>query len=648
VSSATQVTLTAQSQENPAQKASITINVCNPAVQVQVVPFYTTVYSGQPADVQSFVWGSANRNVTWAITSQPNGGDGTLSDTANLDASFTATVAGRYTLTATSVADPTQSNTATVYVTGHSMSYSVTPNETVPVDCTVDPALTGTTYDVGPSQAYKTIQSVPWTTMTAGSTVRIHNEDTTGSSPTTYHEYFQVITHAGRTQPVRVCGVPDARGNLPVVDANNSTGSSSVDPYSAGYTAIGVGQTGWHLYTGNWTSSQYLIVEGLRVQNAKKTSTYTTPAGVAGAVWGQGAACVRLYESMNTVVRGIDAFNCGDGFFSDFNANNGFFAVENTLYEGNHLHGNGNPGSYSEHQFYIQGWNEVVQFNVIDQYESGAAGSNFKSRGFPDVIRYNNFGDGAARQLDLVDNQDATPYATFEAYLGYYLATYPSDAYTADLLAAAVEAHHADYVYGNTFVNTSSSLAIHYATDQCDLEGDRIGTLWFYNNSFYEGSNSQWRWFLFDTSAGGGNDCPEVEWPQLQIDNNAFWMDSPTQPYFSWNYETNSFVSFGTNVVNSNWGSGNLAGGDGTGWALRVSPYAFQGASNSDDISGVSNFVGASSDPFNTTTFEPNSSLVNTGSVLPANGPKLPVRFQFGPSAIPTVRVQPLTVGAME
>jgi uncharacterized membrane protein len=656
ITSAHQLTLTAQSQENPTKTASITINVCNPGVQLSVVPFYTTSYAGQTADVQAFVWGSVNHNVTWAITGEPSGGDGVLTDTNNQDTAFSATVAGRYTLTATSVADGSKMNTATIYVTGNSMPYDVTQSQTVPVDCTVDPAMTGRVYNVGPSQIYTTIQSVPWPTLTAGSTVRIFNEDTTGSNPTTYHEYFQVSTHATRTQPVRVCGVADSRGNLPVIDASKSTGRSDVSVDSAGYTAVGIGIPGWAgNYSGSWTGSQDLIIEGLKIQNAKPPFVYTTPAGATGTAWIAAAACVRLFSSMDVVVRGLDAYNCGNGFFSDFNANEGYAAVTNTLYEGNHLHSNGVSGSDSEHQLYIQGWNEVVQFNVVNDYQSGAGGSNLKGRGFPEIIRYNNFGDGASRQLDMVDNQDAEPFTTFEGYLGGTASSYRSrnsrDQYTADLLAAAVEAHHADYAYGNTFVNSTAGVPIHYATDHGSFEDDRIGTLWFFSNSFYEPvcdgcPNS--RWYLFDTSGGGGDDFAEIEWPQIQAHNNAVWLDAPTQPIFYWNREQNQFTTFGENVINSNWGSGVLSGGDKTGWASAASPLAFQGADNSADTAGVSNLIGVSAEPFNVTTFVPNAALTDAGSPLPAAAPKLPVRFQYGPSAVQVVRDHPLTIGAMD
>lgn len=656
VTSATKFTLTAQSLENPGAAASITFNVCHPSVEVHVVPFYATLYSGQKADIQAFVWGASNRNVTWAITSMPKGGDGTLMDVTNQDTVFSATVAGRYTLAVVSEADHSRRNTATVYVTGHSMPYQVTPAKTIPVDCTVDPALRGTVYEVGPSQAYKTIQSVPWNALLDGSTVRIHNEDTTGAHPTTYHEYFQVSAHAARTQPVRICGVPDPSGNLPVIDGSDSTGRPDVSPYSAGYAVVGIGATGWAgFYSGTWEGPQNLIVEGLKIQNARPAYRYKAPSGAAGTPWIAGAACIRLFRSMDTVVRGIDAYNCSNGFVSDFNANNGYSVVTNTLYEGSHLHSNGEKASYFEHQLYIQGWNEVVQFNIIDQFQPGAQGANFKGRGFPEILRYNYFGDGATRQLDMVDNEDAGPYSTFEGYLWggpkSYLSVDPLDKYTADLLAAAVEVHHGDYVYGNIFVNSEAGAPIHYSNDHANGENNRIGTLWFYNNTFFESQcngcpNS--RWFMFDTSSGGGNDYPEIEWPQVQVHNNAIWMASTTKPIFFWNSRVTQFTTFGKNVINSNWGTGNLAGGDKTGFQAGLAENAFQGASNAVDVNGIGNLVPVSSPPFNLTSFAPSPVLVNAGSNLPPSGPKLPVRFEYGPSAIGTVRKQMSTVGAME
>jgi hypothetical protein len=227
-------------------------------------------------------------------------------------------------------------------------------------------------------------------------------------------------------------------------------------------------------------------------------------------------------------------------------------------------------------------------------------------------------------------------------------ALYPADLYTADLLAAAVEAHHADYVSGNTFVNTTAAVPIHYGTDHGLLENDRIGTLWFYNNSFYEPSGKYYGWCLFDTSGGGGNSYHEIEWPQLQVLNNAIWLESPTKPYFYWNLLTTQFMTLGKNVINTKWGTGNIAGGEKTGWNYRTSNFAFQGASDKADMTGAENLIEVSSAPFNLTTFAATSALVNRGAALPGNWPRLPVRFQYGPFGVQAPRKQPLTIGAME
>lgn len=658
VTSNSTFTITATSQDDDAKSASIVVNICNPEVEVNIVPFYTTLYVGQKAYLQAFVWGAVNRNVTWAIDNQPSGGNGTISDNSDMDTVFSATVAGRYTLSATSVADDTKTTTATVYVTGHTVPYNVTPAKTIPVDCSVDPQLSGTVYEVGPSQIYQTIQSVPWPTLTAGSTVRIHNEDQTGTNPTAYHEYFQLKVSGTRTQPIRVCGVPDAQGNLPVIDGQDATGRSDVSTYSAGYALAGLGSTGWAgVYAGTYSGPQYQIVEGLKFQNAKNIYSYTVPGTSNTANWLGGAACIRIHRGMDFVVRGNDINNCGNGIMAMFNATNGYTITKNTLYEGNHMHNNGNAGAYLEHQLYIQGLNQLTQFNLVDDYTPGANGSNLKSRGFPDVIRYNHFGDGALRQLDLIDNEDASQYVTFNGFLSGGTSShryiYPADQYTPDLLAAAMEAHHVDYVYGNTFTNSKAAVPIHYTNDHGSKEGSRLGTLWFYNNSLYEPDCTavncgSWRWYLFDTSSGGGNDVALTEWPQIQVHNNAIWMDNPTKPYFFWNNRATQFTTFGKNVINTNWGTNNMAGGDGSGWSPWASQYAYMdGANLAAHTSGAGNLTGVDSVPFDTETFVAGQDMP-AGLTLPVPIQNMPVRFQYGPQVSITARSGALAIGAMD
>lgn len=640
VKSDTQFTLEGASTDDPTKKASITFNVCDPKVSVDIVPFYRTLYAGQQADVQSLVWGAVDQNVRWQVTSQPRGGDAHLEDADRRDTVFSATVLGRYELTATSTADLKQSGKAVMYVTGHPMPYPVTRNGTEPVDCTVDPASKGKVYEVGPSQPYKTLTSVPFPTLAKGSTVRLHNEDVTRTNPTTYHEYIQIQTQGSSSQPIRICGVPDEAGNLPVIDAQASSGRADTGEYAAGYGALSVSIDHPFDNYPHFNGAKYVVIEGLSIRNAKQSNVYAAPGG-GTSHWRDGSACIRLAQVQYAVVLGNELSNCGNGAFSYFNGNSNWGASNlNVLWEGNFLHDNGTPGSYLEHQMYIQSWGQVVQFNRIDGYTKGAVGSNLKSRGLFDIIRYNYLGDGALRQMDLVDVQDAPAYMSFEGYLSggakSVHALYPADEYTADLLAAAQEVWHFHFVYGNIYDNSTAAVPIHFSMDHDGPSTAREGSLYWYSNTFYEhlcaGCSGQ-RWTLFDTTAGGGSTAPQVEWQDIQIYNNIIWMDDPTKPVFQWNNYSGFIGGAGTNLVPKNWGSNDMTGGPGTGWTSTPQEEAFQFSERlASHVSGFdeTNLLTVAARPFDSVTWAATMPVAGTARV-PEPIRQMPDRFAFMP-----------------
>ncbi|MBV9669922.1 MAG: hypothetical protein JOZ43_03110, partial [Acidobacteriales bacterium] len=369
----TACTLSATSLIDKTKSSSITINVCAPQIQVSTIPFYITLYSGQAADIQSLVWGNANRNVSWQIVSQPAGGDGVLDDTNNQDTVFQATVAGRYTLKVTSVADPTKSATTTVYVTGHKMPYAVTANGTRPVDCSVDPQSSGPVYDVGPKHAITALKNVPWESLAPGSTVLIHNDDTTGSNPTTYNEYFQPSTAGTATQPIRICGVPDATGHLPVLSGINASGRANTSKWAAGYALVDIHSGNWFLYGQPNTGAGYITVEGLSVKHANSKNSYVTPSG-GSALYVNGAALIRVSDGHDVVIRGNELADGDNGFFSDARTPESQM-VRNLLIEGNNVWGNADPAS-RHHQMYTQAYGQVVQFNYFGTLRAGGVGAH--------------------------------------------------------------------------------------------------------------------------------------------------------------------------------------------------------------------------------------------------------------------------------
>ena len=660
VTSATTFTVTATSVDDSTQSASTKFNVCNPAVQLSVVPFYRTLYANQSADVQSLILGSVNDNVHWAITAQPSGGDGKLSDVASRDTVFRASVAGRYTLTATSTADPTKTSSAIMYVTGHPMPYRVTPNGTEPVDCSVDPAMKGPVYEVGPSQTYKTLASVPFPTMTPGSTVRLHNEDTTGVNPTTFFEYVQISQAATLAQPVRMCGVPDAAGNLPIMDGSNATGRSDTSIYAAGYALVTLHNPGWWTYYPNFSSASYIAVEGIHFRNAKTGYSYVNPNGTPGGAWTDGSACIRINQGHNTAFVGNDYDNCGDGVFTAWNGSSGWGSSDlNVLWEGSHFHNNGAVGSYLSHQAYLQAWGEIVQFNRFDSYKQGAFGSNLKSRGIQSIIRYNYMGDGAARQMDLIEVQDAPMFMSFDSYLSggansYHSLYLSKENYPADVIAAEQEAWNSHFVYGNIYQNSSSNVPIHFSMDHDGGDSDRKGNLYWYNNTFYEAlcANCQGQtWTLFDTTGGGGNFYPQVEYGTVQIFNNVIFMEDGTRPFFQWNNYAPFIGVAGKNLIGVNWGSNDETGGPGTGWNSYSATTGYQNAANlASHLTGFNNtnLIPITAKPFDSTTWILNSNSAGSAEI-PTAMCEMPVRFAFLPSlgyAVP--RIGAANVGATD
>lgn len=658
VTSAKQFIIEATSVDDATQKSDVTFNVCNPTVEVSVVPFYRTLYANQPADLQSLVLGSVNQKVHWSIASQPTGGDGNLTDSTSRDTIFTGTVPGRYYLTAVSVADPKQSATAIMYVTGNKMPYRVTPNQTEPVDCTVDPSMLGTVYEVGPSQSFKTLASVPFSTMAPGSTVRLHNEDTTGQSPTVYHEYVQLSQPATADQPFRMCGVPDKAGNLPIIDGDGAKGSQSTSADAVGTGLLTLHNSNNFAYWPKFSAAQYVTVEGIQFRNANPRNNYVAPGGTT-KTWQNSSACIQVSEAQNAAFIGNDIASCSNGIVSAFNSNGGWGASDlNLLWEGNHIHNNGIAGSNLGHQMYLQSWANVVQFNRIDNYTPGALGANIKSRGLQDIFRYNYLGDGAQREMDLVDVKDAPAYMSFSGFLSgganSFHALYSNDNYPANRIAAEQEAWNSHFVYGNIYQNSTSTAPIHFSMDTTGGELARKGSLYWYNNTFYERSCltcSASLWTLFDTSGGNNTYFPQTEFQTVQAYNNIVWMDNAAKPVFQWN-NYSAFIGIGGgNLLPSNWGTDAAAGGLGSGWNTTPNANAYQNSLPlSAHVNGLDkgDLVTSGSIPFDQISWTLNSKIAGTQAV-PSAVCEMPARFAYLPGlgyAVP--RIATPNVGATD
>ena len=670
VTSPVQITVTAQSVDDPTKTGTFVFNVCAKTTTVVVAPAYQQAYQGQHMTLQSWVSGDTDETGTWSIVSQPGGGNGVLADTTNRDTDFVATVTGRYTIQYTSHSNPAKSATAIVYVSPNAMpSYVSTPNRSAPHECYVDPALTGKDYEVGAGKAYATISSTPAIgSLAPGSIIRIWNTDTTGSNPSTFHEYYQIASTGTPTQPIVMCGVPDSLGNLPIVDGSNATGQSDIntDGAAAGAGIVSVWTNGSHY--GYWQAGSagpsYVSITGLHIRNANVNYSYYPPGSATLTKYGGFVGCVSLYSGTYIDVSGNELDNCGLGLFTMENANNGWATITQAVtVMGNHIQYAGEVGDYSEHEAYFQAWYGLMQGNLLDNFTSGAEGGGVKWRGVEGIFRYNDLGSGPSRDFDLVENQDAASYVTFEGYLGAPGDTECDDSFLclgdtlgANGLAAYQESAQKDFIYGNTIFGTSAQAQIHYAEDNTGGMNDRNGTLYFYSNTL---DNAQ---IVFDTGENGDGYNPYLT-QRIDARNNILWARTKAWSGIT-QMEFGSYASIilnaATNLMQSGtftiaipiegaiWQDGTAEGWsstcDGTClWPLTVPLNThLYGLSNA-------NYLTTGTLPYNGTTLVPvaGSAAIEAGTALSGVLATMPVRWQYSIATNSlTPRLDPLTVGA--
>jgi hypothetical protein len=667
----------AQSVDDPTKSGTFLFNVCAKTTTVMVAPAYQQAFMGQHRTLQSWVSGDSDETGTWSIVAQPSGGNGLLADTTNRDADFVATVTGRYTLQYTSHSNPAKSATAIVYVSPNPLpAYASTPSKTEPRECYADPALTGGDFEVGAGKPYPTLSSTPAAgTLAPGSIIRVWNTDASGSNPSTYHEYYQIAATGTPTEPMILCGVADSQGNLPVIDGSNATGQPgiSTDGAAAGAGVISV----WEPFNGQGTPDgfwqngsagpSYVTVTGLHIVHGTPNYNYTPPGGGAAMAYSAFTACLNIRSGSYIDLGGNHLDTCGLGLFTDDNGNSGWVTITQLVtMTGSHIQNAGISGSATEHGAYVQTWYALLQGNLFDNYNLQAGGSDVKWRGVEGIFRYNNIASGAARLFDLVDEQDAPAFVTFETYLGLpgetncYESVYcPGDTAGPNIIAGYQESFQKDFIYGNELFGTSTQQQIHYLADGGGGMNDRNGTLYFYSNTLDAAQE------IFDTGSNG--DRINSYLPQrIDARNNIFWGNhapyNGAQDQMAFGTESTIVMSATTNLMKAgtftiqtpiegapwqnNTAEGWSNGCDGVCyWPLTVPLDGhLYGLTNA-------NFLSTATQPYDPNTMVPpaGSAAINAGAVLTGVLQTMPVRWQYSiatNSLIP--RLNPQTIGAVD
>jgi len=347
---------------------------------------------------------------------------------------------------------PTSSSTPTATPPGSGGPTPTTSYADVKIDCTHKGS--GTDYPVGPKQKYAKIGDVPFESLKAGDTVRIHHRE----EP--YREKMFIGGRGTEKAPIRICGVAGPKGELPVIDGKDATTRKQLDFPFEGHQVRGLVIIG-HPHGEPWAyMPSHIVFEGLEVRNSSPPYSYTDRAGKK-ASYVRNAAGIFVERASHLTIRGCVVRQNNNGIFMGTGGGEGL--TQNVLLEGNHIYDNGSVEAYYEHNVYNEASNVVYQYNRFGSPRAGAQGvlgANIKERSAGVVIRYNWIEDGA-HILDIVDAQEAMD------------------------TTRSMPSFHATHVYGNVIVRgtTPSGSMIHYGGDSGVFTNYRKGKLHFYNNT---------------------------------------------------------------------------------------------------------------------------------------------------------------------
>jgi hypothetical protein len=323
------------------------------------------------------------------------------------------------------------------------------------------------TFDVGPGQPFTSVGAVPWESLNAGDTVRIHYR------ATPYKEKFVLARVGTPTAPITVTGVLGPNGERPVLDGNGATTRAQLAYPSRVRGVIKIGSATVPFADGTTVMPQWIVIENLEIRGARNPNTFTGPTG-ATETYTAPASSIYVEFGENITVRNCDLHDNGNGFFA-FSTDT--IVTRNLLLESNYIHDNGNLGSNFEHNIYVAAIGVTYQYNHFGPPLPGAGGNNIKDRSAGLVVRYN-WIEGANRQLDLVNGEDSAAIRADPRY-------------------------RFTHVYGNVIIehpNSGNNDIVFYGGDTGSANKFRKGTLYFYNNTVVSDRTDNTRLFRMATN----------------------------------------------------------------------------------------------------------------------------------------------------
>ncbi|MBC7898945.1 MAG: putative Ig domain-containing protein [Saprospiraceae bacterium] len=301
------------------------------------------------------------------------------------------------------------------------------------------------TYEVRPNTPMDTIAEVPWATLQPGDLVLIYWK------PSSYKEKWVICRQGTAQMPITVRGVPNANGELPVIDGNGAVTPQNLNFASEQRGVIKIGSSN----VPQDTMPKYIVIENLEIRSAHPSYQFTDDSG-ATQTYSSAASSIYVEKGENITVRNCKLHDSANGFFV---ASSDDTVSRNILVEGNYILGNGIVGSILQHNNYTAAIGITFQYNRFGPLRSGSGGVNLKDRSAGLVVRYN-WVEGGNRNFDLVDGEDSIQIRNAPEY-------------------------RKTFVYGNILIKPDggNNQVTHYGGDSGTTANYRKGKLYFYNNT---------------------------------------------------------------------------------------------------------------------------------------------------------------------
>jgi hypothetical protein len=413
------------------------------------------------------------------------------------------------------------------------------------------PSGLGTDYEVGPGRAHERLADVPWMTLGPGDTVRVHWR----AEP--YRDKVLLAAQGTEDAPVRLCGVPGPSGQLPMIIGDGATARADLrygDPVLEDLAVVLVSRPDYH------ESPSHIVIEGLHITSAHDEYTYTASDG-SQRRYSRGAACIRVQEGQDIVIRGNLITDCGNGLFALSRPENASRLSRDLLIERNYLQDNGVVGSDRQHSVYVQGIGVVYQYNYFGRVRPGAGGGNVKDRSAGMVMRYN-WIEGGVRTIDHVEAENFGEWVLEDAYRQSLGGAAP-DPERLELVRAYEAMYRTSHIYGNLIRSIGSSdsgLLVHYGHDSVP-QYSRAGTLYFHGNTVVATHDRDTRHSirLFDVTTPAET---------VEAHNNIVHVESETPGAAASTLTLTRYsghVRLGTNWISPGWedGGGQVSGAGG-------------------------------------------------------------------------------------